>query len=370
MRLLLQLGIAAFLVALGIGGWYWADPSQGSAASTPQARQPRSATLVETALTRRGTVQETVTAVGATRAAKSVRIISTTSGLVTRIGFETGQRVAAGAVLFELDSASERAAVREAESELANLRAQLSRAESLRTRKLLSEADLDEIRGKFGMAEARLEATLSQRDKRIIRAPFAGMVGLRNVNLGAYVDSSTVLTTLDDRNTIELEFKIPERYFSAVKRGQAISATSTAFPQRPFGGMVSEVDTRIEPTSRAFRVRAELPNPDAMLPEGMFMSVSLVVAERRNAILAPEEAIIREGADSYVYVVTAGTAVRTPITVGQRRDTAVEVLSGLPSGAEIVVKGQQSLRDKAPIRTARESTPSAQPGEAKNRQPS
>ncbi|MBK8182624.1 MAG: efflux RND transporter periplasmic adaptor subunit [Candidatus Competibacteraceae bacterium] len=369
MRLFTQFGIAALLVMLATVGWYWvADGKQSDASAQPSP--PRSATVVETGLTRLGAVEETVTAVGTTRAAKSINIVPTASGLVTRVAFEAGQRVSAGAVLVEIDSASERAAVRETESELVNLRAQMTRAESLRARKLLSEADVDELRGKLGMAEARLEAVRSQRDKRTLRAPFSGVVGLRNIDLGAYVDSGTVLTTLDDLNTVELEFKIPERYFSAVKIGQSISAASTAFPQRKFSGVVREVDTRIEATTRAFRVRAELPNPDAVLPEGLFMSVSLVVAERRNAVLAPEEAVIREGAESYVYVVAGGAAIRTPITVGQRRDATVEVRSGLKPEMEIVIKGQQSLRDKAPVRAAKEQTPGSGLGNGNRRQPS
>lgn len=269
MRLLPQLGIGALLAALAAGGWYW------TAAGEPDSGGPRPGTpaLVETATARLGTVTETVTAVGSTRAASSVKIVPTTAGLVTRIAFEAGQRVQTGAALVELDSASERAAVREAESELANLRAQMARAESLRARKLLSAADLDELRAKLGMAEARLEAARSQLQKRGIRAPFGGVVGLRNINLGAYADSGTVLTTLDDLETVELEFRIPERYFSAVKPGQAVAATSVAFPGRTFGGAVREVDTRTEPATRAFRVRAELPNPDALLPDGLFMAV-------------------------------------------------------------------------------------------------
>lgn len=367
MRLLPQLGIGALLAALAAGGWYWTaagEPDSGG------ARQPRPGTPapVETATARLGTVTETVTAVGSTRAASSVKIVPTTAGLVTRIAFEAGQRVQTGAVLVELDSASERAAVREAESELANLRAQMARAESLRARKLLSAADLDELRAKLGMAEARLEAARSQLQKRGIRAPFGGVVGLRNINLGAYVDSGTVLTTLDDLETVELEFRIPERYFSAVKPGQAVTATSVAFPGRTFGGAVREVDTRIEPATRAFRVRAELPNPDALLPDGLFMAVWLVVAERRDAVLIPEEAVITEGDQNFVYVVEAGVAARTTITVGQRRDAAVEVLAGLAPAVEVVTKGQQSLRDKAPIRAAGQGAPG--PGDGRRRQPS
>lgn len=370
MRLLPQLGIAVLLATLAASAWYWSATGKPSGAASAQKPRQGGAAVVETALTRRGTVQETVTAVGATRAAKSVQIVPTTAGLVTRIAFEAGQRVQAGAVLFELDSASERAAVREIESELINLRAQIARAETLRARKLLSEANLDDLRGKLGMAEARWEAMRSQRDKRSIRAPFTGVMGLRNINLGAYVDTNTVLTTLDDRSTIELEFRIPERYFSAVSIGQTVNATSIAFPQRSFGGTVRAVDTRIEPTTRAFRVRAELPNPDAVLPEGLFMAVTLVVAERRDVVLAPEEAIIKEGDANYVYVVEAGTAVRTAITIGQRRDAAVEVRSGLRPDLEVVVKGHQTLRDKAPVRAADQNAPGASPGNGVSRQPS
>ncbi|HUM93331.1 MAG TPA: efflux RND transporter periplasmic adaptor subunit [Candidatus Competibacter sp.] len=368
MRLASQFGIAALMVASAAGGWYWLQHGEPASAEPPPPR--RSATVVETAYSRRGEIQETVTAVGTTRAAQSVKIVPTTAGLITRIAFEAGQRVQAGAVLVELDSASERAGVREAESELTNLRAQMARAEALRARKLLSEADLDELRGKLGMAEARLEAVRSQRDKRIIRAPFGGVVGLRNVNLGAYVDTSAVLTTLDDLNPVELEFKVPERYFSAVKAGQTVSAVSAAFPNRRFAGAVRAVDTRIEPSARAFRVRAELPNPDALLPEGLFMSVSLVVAERRDAVLVPEEAVIREGGESYVYVVASGAAVRTPIAVGQRRDAAVEALTGLAADVEVVVKGHQSLRDKAPVRAAAQNPPAVTPGDGARRQAS
>ena len=176
MRAASQFGIAALLAAAAAGGWYWTQRAK-SAATEAQTPPRSAATVVETAVSRRGEVRETVTAVGTTRAAQSVKIVPPTSGLVTRISFEAGQRVRAGAVLVELDSAGERAGVREAESELANLRAQMARAEALRARKLVSEADLDEVRGKLGMAEARLEAVRSQRDKRVVRAPFGGQLG-------------------------------------------------------------------------------------------------------------------------------------------------------------------------------------------------
>ena len=371
MRLLTQLGIAAIVTALMVGGWHW---SASGKQERRDAQPPRrnNAVVVETARARLGDVTETVMAVGSTRAARSVRIAPTAAGLVTRIAFEAGQRVAAGAVLVELDSASEQAAVREAESEWTNLRIQMERAESLRARKLLSAADLDDLRAKLDMAEARLEAARSQLQKRSVRAPFGGVVGLRNINLGAYVDSGAVLTTLDHLETVELEFRIPERYFSAVKPGQTVIAASLAFPGRTFAGAVHEVDTRIEAATRAFRVRAELPNPDALLPEGLFMAITLTVAERRDRVLIPEEAVMTEGAESYVYVVKAGAVARTPITIGQRRDAAVEVVTGLAPEVEVVIKGQQSLRDQAPIRAVGQGEPpgSGAGDRRRSRQPS
>ncbi|MDZ7622708.1 MAG: hypothetical protein U5O69_10470 [Candidatus Competibacteraceae bacterium] len=112
-----------------------------------------------------------------------------------------------------------------------------------------------------------------------------------------------------------------------------------------------EVDTRIDAATRAFRVRAALPNPDALLPDGLFMAVRLTVAERDRAVLVPEEAVVSEEGRSSVHVVVDGIATRTTITTGQRRDAAVEVLAGLAPGAEVVIKGHQALRERSPVRT-------------------
>jgi membrane fusion protein, multidrug efflux system len=362
MRLIPQFGIVALMTGLAIGGWQWlASPESGDGGDR-RARQS-GPVAVETAAARLGTVRETVAAVGVTRAVSSVRIVPTASGLVTRIAFQSGQRVEAGAMLVELDSASERAAVSEAESELANLRRQVGRAETLRAQRLLSAADLDDLRSRLGIAEARLAAARGQLDKRLILAPFAGVVGLRNINLGDFVDSNTILTTLDDLETVELEFRIPERYFRAVRTDQTVAATSVAFPGQTFAGVVHEVDTRIDAATRSFRVRAAFPNPDTLLPDGLFMAVSLVVAERVDAVLVPEEAIISEGGESYLYVVDGATAAKTTIVLGQRLDAGVEVRAGLAPGSEVVTRGHQSLRDQSPIRPVGERAADQSPGD-------
>ncbi|HCB13236.1 MAG TPA: efflux transporter periplasmic adaptor subunit [Gammaproteobacteria bacterium] len=359
MHLLPQLGIVLLMAALAIGGGYWITGAGSKRdGGSPGNSRSNSPIVVEIAHTQLGQVKESVPAVGTARAAHAVKIVSTTAGLVTRVAFHAGQRVAPGMLLIELDNESEQAAVHEAESELTNLRLQMKRAESLLERKLLSAAELDELRARFGMAEARLAAARSRLQKRMIRAPFAGVVGLRNINAGSYIDSDTVLTTLDDLDTIELEFRVPERYFGAVHLGQTVSATSAAFPDHSFTGAVHEVDTRIDPTARAFRVRAKLPNPDALLPDGLFMAVRLTIAKRDNAVLAPEEAVISEDGQSYVYVVMDGIALKTAITTGQRLDAAIEILAGLPPDAKVVTRGHQSLRDRSPVKIYQQGGPS------------
>jgi membrane fusion protein, multidrug efflux system len=155
------------------------------------------------------------------------------------------------------------------------------------------------------------------------------VVGLREVDVGARVTDTTVLTRLDDLPVIELEFQVPELYFGAIRQGQPVDATSTAFPDTVFSGEVAAIDTRIDAVSRSFRVRAELPNPDARLPGGLFMLARITLRTRPDAILIPEQAVMAEGRSTFVYRI-AGTpteprAERVEIRLGQRRVGEVEV---------------------------------------------
>lgn len=353
MRLFSQVGLAVLLAGLAAGGtWMWTV----SMASKPAAdeKRERPPVLVETAKVRLGTVTETVEVVGTTRARNAIDVVATTAGQITRLNFEAGQQLKANDLLVEIDAASEQAAVLEAESGLDNLRRQLDRARTLLNRKLSSSAEVDDLAAQVRVAEARLAAARSRLDKRFIQAPFDGVVGLRNVSVGDYVDSDTVLTTLDDLSTVELNFEVPEKYFGSIARGQKVSAISVAFPDRSFVGTVRDIDTRINAATRSFRVRAELPNPDALLPEGLFMTASLILIEHPNALLIPEEAVIAEGEERYVFVVRDDTAQRLEVQTGIRSGAEVEVTSGLSAAEDVVTRGHQKLRDKAPVRLGRQ----------------
>jgi membrane fusion protein (multidrug efflux system) len=155
---------------------------------------------------------------------------------------------------------------------------------------------------------------------------------------------------------------VPEIFFGQVRPGQAVAATSTAFPGRTFSGRIATIDTRIGQISRAFRVRAVLPNPDLVLPAGMFMHVEVVLQER-PAVLIPEEAVVAEGDQTFVFTVQGARAERRPVRLGQRQAGTVEVLDGLAPGEPVVREGVQRLRDGTAVRVANQPAAAAPPQE-------
>ncbi len=180
--------------------------------------------------------------------------------------------------------------------------------------------------------------------------PFSGTTGLVEIDIGQRVGTDTVVTSLDDLSSVEVTFSVPEIFFPQVERGLSVLARSRAFGDRTFEGQVSEIDARISERSRAFRVRATIPNADRALRTGMFMSIELVL-EERDAITVPEEAVISEGDRSYVFTVSDDDTVKKrEVSTGIWRDGRVEVLNGIDDGASIVTSGLQGLADGAAVR--------------------
>jgi len=178
----------------------------------------------------------------------------------------------------------------------------------------------------------------------MVRAPFAGRVGLRRVSPGSLVNPGTVITTLDDTATIKLDFTVPESYLSTLAPGLPITALSIAYPGRTFEGKVSSVDTRVDPSTRSVTVRALVPNPERLLKPGMFMNVRL---ERgaADALMVPEQALVPEQGDVFVFVLEGDSVAKRLIRAGQRRVGDVQVLQGLSAGDLVVTEGTQKLRD-------------------------
>jgi membrane fusion protein (multidrug efflux system) len=349
-----QILLATLLLLAVAGGGYLYVRSQTQGEAVAAIRRGPSAVPVTVVPAAVGTVRDRIEAVGSTLARQAVDIVPLVSGRVVEIGFAPGDQVASAAALVRLDGEAERAAVAEARATLRAADLALGRARKLMTRKNVSQATVDELEAGYLGAKARLDQVEKRLAERTIRAPFAGVVGMRGVDIGARVDDETVLTTLDDLVEVEIEFNVPEDYFGRVRIGHAVTATTTAFAGRAFSGRVAAIDSRIGQVSRAFRVRATVPNPDLLLPAGMFMHVEVVLGER-SAVLIPEESILAEGSSTYVFTVADDRAGRRDVRLGQREADSVEVLDGLRPGDVVVRKGVHRLRDGSPVRIADEA---------------
>jgi membrane fusion protein (multidrug efflux system) len=303
-------------------------------------------------------------ALGTARANESVDITSKISNLVAAVRFAEGQQVRRGQVLVELDGKEARADLAVAEAALSESRSQFNRSRELYSTQALSAAQLEQIEATLKANEARVLAARARVDDTVIVAPFSGRVGLRRVSPGSLVNPGTVITTLDDTATIKLDFTVPEAYLPTLTPNLPIQARSIAYPGRMFAGRVGSIDSRVDPSTRSITVRALLPNPDGRLKPGMFMTVQLSRGEA-DSLVVPEEALVPESGDVFVYVVRDATVEKRAIKTGQRRVGNVEVIAGLAAGDSVVIEGTQKLRDGAPVAVQR----APQPAQASTTEP-
>ena len=351
---ILVIVVLALLVAGGYLGW---QQFAGDKAGAQQEAGKRGGggPAVETAKAALRTLDTAVDAVGSTRARRAVEITPLATGRVTEINFHAGQQVRQGDVLLRLDNDIQRANLIEAEARLKEAASALGRARSLRESSAVSAAAVDKLVAALATAQAEQERAARLLRDRYVVAPFAGVVGFSRVELGARVEDGDPVTMLDDLSLVEIEFALPEGLYGRIAPGQRIVADATAFPGRTFAGTIETIDSRIDPVSRAFRVRAVVANPDNVLPAGMFMHLA-VVLDTKQALTVPEEAIVVDGSQAYVLVVAKRgdglVAERRDVTIGQRAFGDVEIVAGLEAGEEIVTRGVQKARDGAPVRRA------------------
>ena len=335
------------LIAIAGGGLlYFKTIVNETASSVPRKKR---VVGVEVTTARLGLVRQQIEAVGSAVARQAIDVVSLVSGRVVEIAFIPGQKVTTGDILVRLDDGAQRAQVDEAAAAVEEVMLSVERARKLKASGTVTQAAIDKLETGIKAKQARLVLMKRQLADRLIHAPFNGVVGLQQIHVGARVDSDTVLTTLDDLSEIEINFAVPEIYFARMHLGQMVSATSSTFKDKVFGGQINSIDTRIQEVSRSFRVRAILPNPGGELPAGMFMHVSILIGEDR-AILVPEEAIIAEGEQTFVFTVKDKIAKRRNVTLGQRSEGKVAVIEGLTIGEMVVRLGHQRLRDGSKVR--------------------
>jgi len=355
MRVLVPLTLVCVIALAAVGGWAWqrrATPSPPAAASPSAAGAPRAAApplAVEVYTVTPEPFEISVPATGSLLARESVQLVSELSRRLVRIRAEEGAKVKKGAVLFELDTADLHAELKrlDVQIRLAKTNAERQKAlvaEGLTTRQQFdaSEAELDGLNAQRNA----LEVTLS---KAVIRAPFAGTLGLRHVSEGAWVSPNTVLASLHDTTTLKLDFTLPERYASSVQVGREFRF-QVAGHAGSMKGKILAFEPAVDAASRSVLVRGVVENTAENLLPGVFASVELPL-RMEEAFMVPSIAVI-PGADARrVFVVRDGLVRAVPVELGARTSDRVQVLSGLASGDRVAVSNLLRLRDGARVTT-------------------
>lgn len=312
-----------------------------------QRSGPR-ATPVKTAIVSAKTFPITIESLGTTIANESVNITSQVTDTVQAINFDDGDKVEQGELLVQLNNSQERARVEELKANIEEAKRQFSRIADLRQSNATSEQLLDEQQARVKALEAQLDIARAQLSDLQIRAPFSGLLGNRVISIGSLVQPGSTITTLDDISVVKVDFSIAENHLASVAKGQRITASSVAYPGDDFEGVISNIDTRLDPVSRAIRARAIIQNKDGRLRPGMLLTVTV---EKRvlDTLVVPEKALVPVEDKQFVYVVKDDVAHQVEVTIGERRPGLVQIVNGLVSGDEVITEGTLRVRDQSPV---------------------
>ena len=289
---------------------------------------------------------------GVARSRRSVNITSKSTELSTRVMFTDGQRVAAGAPLVELQAREEDADLIQARAQLAQAQREYDRFKILAERGVAPRVTAETAETALQTARAAVAASEARRGDRVLRAPFAGVLGLTTVTPGTLISPGAVITTLDDTSAIRVDFPLPERYLGVLQVGTPLSATADAYADETVSGRIALLDTRVNEQTRAVIARAEFANPGNRIRPGMMMRVA-VHQGRRQSLSVPEAAVQYEGQGAFVYRIARGengtTAQRVEVQTGAVEGGFVEILSGLDNNDHVVASGLNRIQPGAPV---------------------
>jgi membrane fusion protein, multidrug efflux system len=353
--------VVGVLIAAGAGYWFGQQhvrqPAAAATANRGGALAPVAAVTVEAIKVARLSMPQTITTVGSLRSDESVVLRPEVAGRVSAIQFREGQPVTKGAVLIRLDPVVNDAEVQQARANMTLAKSKYDRSVDLAKQNFISSQAKDEAENNLKVAEAALSLAEAHLAKTTIRAPFSGVIGLRVVSVGDYVKEGADMVNIESIDPLKVDFRVPETYFRQVQTGQALSISLDSFPGKLYQGRVIAVNPLLDAAGRSVVIRAQVGNTDARLRPGMFARVRLVTRDVQDAMAIPEQAIVPEGDEQYVFRVMDGKAVRTKVETGQRRDAKVEIVKGLGIDDVVVVAGQIKLRDGSPVNILRRDSP-------------
>lgn len=326
--------------------------SGGAASGPPQGP----ADVVITQISKRE-FSETVEALGNVLALESIDISANVTETIEELYFEDGDTVEAGQPLAKMSSSEEEAALAVARANLAEQEREIARLQDLAEDGAVSQVRLQGYLTQKEIALQRIEEVQARIQDRLIVAPFDGVLGFRRVSKGALVSPGEAITTLDALDPVKVDFTVPETFLGDLRPGLELVATSEAYPGREFAGKVSQIDSRVDPVTRAITVRAMIPNPDHTLRPGMLLTTALS-KNPRESVAVPERCLVSVQSNHYVYTIESsgdGAVVkRNPVEIGTRQPGWLEIKSGLKAGDKVVTDGVLGLKDGAAVKVVGE----------------
>ncbi len=376
-KLVIRASALAAMAALAAGAyWYQTRPSSPSAEPAAAAGGPAAGAratagpggppgggkpAVEVAKVEVQRLVDEGQAVGSLRSRQSVVVKPEVGGRVTQLNFRDGDRVRKGQLLVQFDDQLPQAQVKQAEAELSIARSNFNRNRELVEQNFISRRTLDESTANLEVAEAKLALARATAARLRILAPFDGIVGIRQVNIGDYLKDGAEVVNLEDLDAVFVDYRLPERFQAKVRRGQTAQVEVDALPGRKFSARVLVVDPLIDANGRSLAVRACIDNRRLQLRPGMFARVGTVFGVREGAKVVPEEAIVPQGGRQFVIRLVDGPdgkiTQRVEVKLGLRAPGKVEVVEGLEAEDTVVVAGQQRLqREGMSVRVLEAST--------------
>jgi membrane fusion protein (multidrug efflux system) len=355
------------MLAVG-GGGYWYGTQSGatkSAALAPNAGggaakggppgaggAPPQAVTVEAVKVAVMPMPQSITAVGSVRSDESVTLRPEVAGRIAEIRFKEGQQVVKGVVLVKLDDSVTGADAEQARANLWLAKSKSERAAELHQKGFVSAQAKDDAEGGLRVAQATLQSAEARLAKMEIRAPFSGIIGLRQVSVGDYVKDGQDMVNLEAIDSLKVDFRVPETFLRQVQVGQSMQLTLDAIPGKTYDGKVLAINPLVDAAGRSIVVRAQIRNTNAALRPGMFARVRLLTDAKADSMVVPEQALVPQGEDQFVFKVVDGRAQRVKVDIGQRRDGNVEILRGLAPADLVVTAGHLKIRDGTTVRLA------------------
>jgi membrane fusion protein (multidrug efflux system) len=299
--------------------------------------------------------QEKISSIGVAEAVQGVDVSGSEAGVVAEILFDSGSEVKVGAPLVRLDSGKEQADLEATQAQIPAALADLKRKRQLVKERVVSQSDLDDAQSKYDSLIAQSISLAATIDRRIITAPFTGVLGIRKVNRGQYLHPGDLIASLQDLSVMRMRFLVGQKDFAKIKLGQDLEARFDAYPGEVFKGHISAIEPSVKFQSGIIPIQAEIPNAEGKLLPGMYASLDVLLPEHTKRIVVPQSAVTFNLYGQSVYVIDpqTNTVQQTTVRTGARRDNVVVIEEGLKSGQPVVVAGQLRLSNGTKVNVCR-----------------